>query len=394
MVDIHNYQRRAEQTLLRLDKLEMSSHNKQKIKEFYRHCATETIGLGKSQRYVNDLMRVAIWLNKDFNSCTKEDIENIIIDLDKRDYSEWTKYGFKIVIKKFFKWLNGNEEFPPEVKWLKIRQKNCNNKLPEELLTESEVKKLIECASKERDKAFISMLYETGCRIGEVLTLKIKNISFDELGARVSVFGKTGSRRVRIISSVSYLQSWLNKHPDRNNVEAFIWIREDNNELIGYNRIRILLSRLAKKAGISKKVNPHSFRHSRASFLANYLTESQLKEVLGWDQASKMASVYVHLSGRNTDEAILRVYGREIDVKKKDKSVLHPKDCLRCQTSNETTHRYCKLCGMPLDKETQQEIIQKEFLDNDLNKVMSLLLKDKDVLNLLAEKMVTLKGQP
>lgn len=65
-------------------------------------------------------------------------------------------------------------------------------------------------------------------------------------------------------------------------------------------------------------MNPHNFRHSRATYLANFLTEAQMKEYFGWQQDSKMAGVHVHLSGRDVDNALLRVYGIENKNEKKE----------------------------------------------------------------------------
>jgi len=70
----------------------------------------------------------------------------------------------------FYKWLLGNdEEFPPVIKWLKPRLKNEKHKLPEELLTVEEVQLLANATTNPRDKALILILYESGCRIGELL---------------------------------------------------------------------------------------------------------------------------------------------------------------------------------------------------------------------------------
>ncbi|KXA90543.1 hypothetical protein AKJ40_01415 [candidate division MSBL1 archaeon SCGC-AAA259M10] len=52
-----------------------------------------------------------------------------------------------------------------------------------------------------------------------------------------------------------------------------------------------MLNRVAEKADIDKPVNPHHFRHSRATFLANRLTESQMCEWFGWVQGSDRPSV-------------------------------------------------------------------------------------------------------
>jgi site-specific recombinase XerD len=67
--------------------------------------------------------------------------------------------------------------------------------------------------------------------------------------------------------------------------------------------------KLAKMAKIGKNVYPHLFRHSRATHLADKLTEAQMKIYFGWSGRSDVPSVYVHLSGRDVEEAILKLHG-------------------------------------------------------------------------------------
>ena len=55
--------------------------------------------------------------------------------------------------------------------------------LPEELLTEEEVKRLAEAAENPRDRDFILTLYESGCRVGELISLRLKHVQFDNYGA-------------------------------------------------------------------------------------------------------------------------------------------------------------------------------------------------------------------
>lgn len=86
---------------------------------------------------------------------------------------------------------------------------------------------------------------------------------------------------------------------------------------------------VAKKAGIKKPVNPHNFRHSRATFLANYFTEAQLSQWFGWVPASRMPARYVHLSGRDIDKAYAVLHGLEGEEEKMPKFV--PKKCPRCE---------------------------------------------------------------
>jgi integrase/recombinase XerD len=108
-----------------------------------------------------------------------------------------------------------------------------------------------------------------------------------------------------------------------------------------------MLEEVAKKYGIKKKIYPHLFRHSRATHLAKYLTEQELKVFFGWSNSSKMASIYVHLSGKDIDNKILEIHG----IKPKEPKTQHLKPivCIRYNTQNDSTAKYCKNCGMVLD---------------------------------------------
>lgn len=388
MVDIHSYAKRLQQALAKIERSSIPKENKESLLGFYRACTADGIKAGKLHRYLDDLLYLTRDNKKKYLDYDKKDIEEIIVRLEQSEYAEWTKYSYKIGLRKFFTWLKGKDgEHPPEVSWIKLRQKICNTKMPEELLTEEEVKLMIKFANTLRDRALISVLYESGCRISEILTMKIKHVAFDHYGCVISVSGKTGSRRVRLVSSTLYLQEWLNRHCLHDDIEAYVWSKDcDPKCIVGYDRVLHILRRTAKRAGIQKKVNPHNFRHARASFLASHLTESQLKEVFGWTQASRMASVYVHISGKNTDNAILKVYGKVVEETVKG-GVLLPVECLRCKTSNKSTNKFCKLCGLPLDEVTQRSLLTEEFRQKEANKLMDTLLKDEDVLKLLMSKL-------
>jgi len=162
----------------------------------------------------------------------------------------------------------------------------------------------VKAAIYSRDRVFVSMLYDSGGRIGEILTLQRKNISFGESGAVVVMDGKTGQRRDRLILSVPFLSQWLSDHPDKR-PDAPLWVHigrgchEDGIVPVDYSAMKIL-QRLKVKTGIKKAVNPHAFRHARATQLAGKLTEAQMKQIFGWTQDSRMASKYVHQSGRDT----------------------------------------------------------------------------------------------
>ena len=224
-----------------------------------------------------------------------------ISDLEKSDKSEWVKHDYKISLKKFYRWQRGEEENPELTKWIKTTLKKKDQKLPEEMLTESEILKLIENAEDVRDRAIVALLWDIGARIGEIGTLTIRHVSFDEYGAIVNVRGKTGFRRVRAVWSVEYLKAWLEVHPEKYNLEAPLWVTLDSKEgslkSLRYDAIRMKLKRLAKKSGINKRIHPHLFRHTYAT---NYLRQHpgdlfRLQMNLGHETLEIM-QVYVHLA--------------------------------------------------------------------------------------------------
>jgi integrase/recombinase XerD len=177
------------------------------------------------------------------------------------------------VLKRFFKWLrDAEDEYPAEVRWLKTNIRKDRLSLPAEgdLLTPEEARQLVRVADHPRDKAFISALYESGGRIGEVATPLIRDVTFEKVGCRVMVNGKTGPRPILLVESAHYLATWLSMHPNRENRDAPLWVNIGNTKRgqpLQYGNVRKLLKTLFQKAGIKKRCNPHLFRHSSATTL-------------------------------------------------------------------------------------------------------------------------------
>jgi site-specific recombinase XerD len=272
--------------------------------------------------YLNRFWNIARYARKNFDKMSKRDIQELVTRIQNSGYSPRTVADYLTAIKTFWKWLEGRgETYPGKVAWIKPRHNNRKAKLPEELLTKDDVDKLVDSACNVRDKAFISVLYDSGCRIGELLTLKIKHVEFDSNGGVIMVDGKTGRRRVRIIHSTPRLLNWLEHHPTRSDPEAFLFVSigsKNHSKQLCYESVSNMLKETAQRAGLKKRVNPHLFRHSRATFLAKHLTEAQMKEYFGWTQASDMAAVYVHLSGRDVDSALLKLAGKNIPQAEKE----------------------------------------------------------------------------
>jgi len=153
----------------------------------------------------------------------------------------------------------------------------------------------------------------------------------------------------------------------------------------------MILRKIAKRAGIRKKVNPHAFRHARATHLAKFLTEAQMKEFFGWVQDSDMASVYVHLSGRDVDRAILQLYGMQVDEEKEENGKLLPKKCLRCGEINPATNKVCRRCFFPLDG-SAENFLEREVKGEVIDAVIETLWNDREFREMFMKKVREVRG--
>lgn len=316
------------------------------------------------------------WCDKEFKDLTELDIlkfldylGNYVYDLhdEKRKYSESTIHMYKNIYRRFFIYLK-----TPELAELFSQDAPARKQIERDtLLTTAEIDALINAANNYRDKALISLLYESGARRGEILGCRIKHLKFDSNGVKLTFpEGKTGSRNVRLLYSASFLRSWYDNHPCRTptgepDQEAYLFVSLHTSKVTDstgtikhvYRRLSeyglyAQIQKIADRIHLKKKANPHAFRHSRASDLAEHLTDQQLKKFLGWTQSSSMPAVYVH--DVDTEKAILRMNGIEIDDGIKD--TLKVGKCARCHEINPEQSSYCSKCGLPLKDESARQL--------------------------------------
>ena len=396
-LDIHNYQKQTEHAIQRLENAtDITKKNRNLIFEFRDHMSLNGISIPRILRYLWILKDWAKLVQVDFDKATKEDIMKAVrIIQDDSHYKPWTKSTYKAMLKCFYKWLKKTEGHPAEVSWIKARPKRTEQELMNnsDLFTEEDIKKLINLADHPRDKALVSVLYESGARIGEIASLQIGNLKFDEYGVILNVIGKTGARHIRIITSTPYLMTWIQNHPFRNDSKAPLWINigtPNHHSVIKYWTIRAMLERLFKRADIKKRFNPHMFRHSRATFLADHLTEFQMNQYFGWIQGSNMPSTYVHMSGKEIDSSILALNG--LKTKEQHKEVtLKPKICSRCDTINAVDAKFCSKCAGILDMQTAYELQEKTMKEKEIRKnsddVLNTLMRDPEFVAVFVNKV-------
>jgi integrase len=320
------------------------------ILDFVKALQSAHYSLSRIERYVVVLHLAADLMGKGLRDATRDDIEKFVLRANSK--KAWTRDTELKMIKVFYRWLltgslDRNAPYPDVVKWIKTGVKRNELREPD-ILTEEEVKALIANAKTARDKAIIAVLYDGGFRIGEILPAKIGDVSFDDMGAKIRVSGKTGGRTERLIASVPLLSRWLDQHPEKGDPEAWLWESVQGKHL-SYAKLQAMLKRTAKKAGIKKRVYPHLFRHSSATANARYLTEYEMRLRYGWASGSDTPSRYVHMASADLDDKLAQIYkGKEAKPKAPE---FVPVKCPRCGADNTPGQRYCGKCGSPLNPE-------------------------------------------
>jgi len=379
-----------ENILRRLASSQVCDENKKAILEFHDNLIAQGLSLARQTKYLETLLLIGKKISGNFRQLTRNDIVQFIKSVEISNYSDWTKHDYKVIFKIFYKWLKDSRVYPDEVAWIRVRA-GGNGILPEQLISKADVDKLLEAAYTPRDRALVLVLFESGCRIGEILSLKMRNVTFDQHGAQLIVTGKTGSRRVRIIASVPALSTWMDNHPLRQNPDAPLWISlgsRDRGQALTYSAALYALRKLVKRAGLTKRIYPHLFRHSRATFLAQHLNDALLKQHFGWVQSTKMAARYVHLSGKEVDVELLRLQGVVVDTKGQEDE-FKILTCARCGKPSSPGSKYCKFCGMPFDASSaaiSDEVRQKA------DKLISALLQDEKILDRFLDKIDELRS--
>ena len=171
--------------------------------------------------------------------------------------------------------------------YMNLRGSNCLKKalipapkrldhIPE-FLTPNEVSAMIENTSSLRNKCVISLLYSSGIRLSELINLNRGQI----INKRFTVIGKGSKARLCFIDerTEELLAEYLETRKD--NCEALITSVRYKQRMTATN-IQLLIKNSARNAGISKKVTPHTLRHSFATnLLVNNVDIRYIGKMLG-----------------------------------------------------------------------------------------------------------------
>jgi len=373
-----------------------------------------------------------------FRDMTREDIVEFLDHLRKPEsvdpLHQWKgSYEIaRIILIRFFKWLY-YPNFSPHTKRSKpeivqnipqIKRLEKSIYKPTDLWTEEDDVLFYKYCPSLRDKCLWAVLRDTGCRVHELLKLRIKDVIIERLdsgyhSARITVNGKTGTRNVTITNSYPYLKEWLTHgHPYGSNPNARLFCgvgkKTFGKRIANTHSIHSIYAHHYKKIVFPKVLedplvpeeekrkirellrkpwNPHARRHTAATEVSKAFKDSVLiDQYMGWSRTGNTRVKYQHYFSDDAHIAKLEADGflpkGSSDAAKKRKELLRPKSCPNCSEPNKPGSRFCAKCKFVLTFDAFNETIQNA--ENTKKEMQELRKEQQEMREMIATSMRTM----
>ena len=261
--------------------------------------------------YENSLNHLVKSTNKDLLKLTNNDIERFIISLELEP-SSISNYlsGFKSFYNYYVK-LGKISINPTD----SISTPKLIKKLPI-YLTEEEIDNLLDIditdAFSARNKSILELLYSSGLRISELVSLEFKNIDLND--SIIRVMGKGSKERIVPINDIAihYLKIYVKYYRhllvklEQNN---YLYLNNHGKKMTRQG-IYKMIKKLTLEKGIKKDVSPHTIRHSIAThMLENGADLTIIQEFLGHSDIST-TQIYTHLTNDTLKKDYMEYFPR------------------------------------------------------------------------------------
>ena len=224
------------------------------------------------------------------------------------------------IVKSFFRFLRENDYLAHDPA-RDVTYAKTPKRLPRSILSGPEAKKVIHAPNTStalgyRDRTILEVLYSTGVRRKELVSLTLQDVDYHEGFVRVNS-GKGDKDRVVPIGKIAcrYIENYVKAvRPmlvrDPHNNHLFLSMRGTTPS---FSTIEEIIKKHTKKAKIKKTVSPHTFRHTCAThMLRNKANIRHIQELLG-HASLESTQVYAHVTITDLKEVHSRCHPREKD---------------------------------------------------------------------------------
>lgn len=271
--------------------------------------------------YLRDVRKLRDFAEFDMNDTgplviTYENIQEFLFHISKKKFSERTQARWISSIKAFFKYLVEDEAREDNPATL-LEGPKLGLYLPD-TLSFDDVNRIIEAINistdlGRRNHCMIEVLYGCGLRVSELIDLKISNINFKESYLKVEGKGE----KVRFVPLAAYTAELIkqyikeirSKYKINKKCEDILFLNSRGSSMSRVI-VFIIIKELTEKAGINKKISPHTFRHSFAThLLQNGADLRYIQEMLGHSSITT-TEIYTHLKNQELRDVILNYHPR------------------------------------------------------------------------------------
>ncbi len=266
--------------------------------KFERRVSVNTI-----DSYGENLLLLCETAKKEVINLKKNDIKKF---LDNVDATPRTKAHYLTVFNSFYKYLVFMDKIdvnPCDG----IKSPRLEKKLPN-YLTSDEIDKLFDLRLTKpidyRNKALLEVIYATGARISEVISLELNQIDFEE--CVIKVMGKGKKERIIPLgnTALNSLYIYISNYRAflvKNDTCNYVFLNKNGTKISRQGVFKIL-KELANNAGIKKEISPHTLRHSFATNLLNNGADLRvIQELLGHENL-ETTEIYSHLQNKKIEE--------------------------------------------------------------------------------------------
>ena len=310
-------------------KVEEKSANKEKraviIRKYQQYIRLEkALSPNTFDAYMTDLQKLLHFLdgeNIDIPDVTPDDLQRFAAGLHDIGIHPRSQARILSGIKSFFHFLviaDYLEADPSEL----LEGPKIGFKIPE-VLTIEEIDRIISTVDMEkkegqRNRAILETLYSCGLRVSELCNLKISDLYFEE--GFIKVEGKGSKQRLvpishRAIKEIKYWFADRNLGKIKKGYEDYVFLARWGNRI---SRIMVfhMIKELAEKAGITKNISPHTFRHSFATHLLEGGANLRAIQCMLGHESIATTEIYTHIDRNMLRSEIIEHHPRNIKYRK------------------------------------------------------------------------------
>lgn len=260
--------------------------------------------------YRHDLLRLEEYLTKhslELKNFVFEDARDFTLSLYEEKLSHATINRILSANRSFFHNLCEKNEIQAQP-FTRIKRAKQGQRLPT-VLTQEEIDSVLNAEISDytslMEVTMFNLFYSTGCRLSEIIEMKVDDINIEE--RRILVTGKGNKQRYVFLThrAISFLDKYLPKR-----TQILKQNRAEDNKILLINKkgkklplssVHIIFDKYRVKLGITKKFTPHVFRHSFATHLLDNNSDIRFVQALLGHQSIGTTQIYTHVTSRRLE---------------------------------------------------------------------------------------------